>query len=430
LLQAARIASELRDAELASQAALANSRGYASVVGERDEERLAAIARALELDEPPHPAQRAQLLALQAMELSWDPDLSRRKALADESLALARGANDSGTLAAVLQRAFYGLWSPETLAVRLSLAAEFADCAATLGDPALAFWAQQVSVHSFIEHGKLAEARQAAERGWALADQLGQPALLWFDRFVRAGLELVHGDLGAGEPLAEEALQLGQEAGQPDALLTYAGQITFIRAYQGRQDEVIDMIRQGASAFPGVPGFRAGLAGALCSLDRHDEARAIVDQAASDRFEHLGSTLGTLTALALYADAAFVLSDARAAAILYERLEPFGEQVVWSGASGYGHVRMYLGLLAAAIGDDQRADEHLQFACEFHEANDIPVWAARGQLGWAESLVARGDAPAARDHAARALELSREYGYGESERRAAALLAAQAAADA
>jgi len=136
------------------------------------------------------------------------------------------------------------------------------------------------------------------------------------------------------------------------------------------------MLRQSASVFRRRTCVPRCTCANLCWLDLHDEARAILEQAASDRFEHVGSTSATLTALVLYADVAFQTSDARAAAILYERLEPFAEQVVWNGASGYGHVRMYLGLLAPAVGEHQRADEHLQFACEFHEANDMPLWTA------------------------------------------------------
>jgi hypothetical protein len=428
LLEAGRIASELGDVELAARAALANSRGYASMVGERDEERLAAIARAIELDEPPNPVRRAQLLALEAMELSWDFDFARRKALAEEALALARSAADVGALAAVLQWAITGIWSPETLEQRRSLNAEQADCAATLGDPALAFWAQCGLAHSSVEHGELTEAREAAEHAHSLADELGQPTLLWFDCFIRAGLELLHGDLAAGEGLAERAFQLGQEAGQPDAVLIYGGQMAFIRSYQGQMDEIIDMLRKSAGAFAGVPSFRAGLATTLCSLDLHDEARPILEQAASDRFEHVGSTLATLPALALYADAAFQASDARSAAMLYERLQPFAEKVVWTATQGYGHVRMWLGLLAAVLGEPRQADEHLQFACEFHEANEMPIWAARGQLGWAEALAARNDEAAARDHAAGALELSRDHGYGDFEKRAVALVETGSAA--
>jgi tetratricopeptide (TPR) repeat protein len=281
-----------------------------------------------------------------------------------------------------------------------------------------------VSVDSFVEHGELTSARDAAARAHALADELGQPTTLWLDRWIRAGLELLHGDLAAGERLAEQAFQLGQEAGQPDAFLIYGSQIAFIRSLQGRAQEIIEVLKQSASAFAGVPSFHAGLALSLCSLDLHDEARAILERATRDRFERYGATVTTLIALAQYADVAFVLSDARAAAILYERLEPFADQIVWADTQGYGHVRMYLGVLAAVLGDHKRADDYLQFACEFHEANDIPLWAARSRLGWAQALAERGDCRGVREHATRALELSQEHGYGAFESRAAALLAA------
>jgi hypothetical protein len=67
---------------------------------------------------------------------------------------------------------------------------------------------------------------------------------------------------------------------------------------------------------------------------------------------------------------------------------------------------------------------------QFHDANDMPLWTARGQLGWAEALAARGDAAAARGHAARALELSRDRGYGLFEPRAAALVETESPAEA
>jgi tetratricopeptide (TPR) repeat protein len=322
----------------------------------------------------------------------------------------------------VLQRASYGLWSPETLELRLSLNTELAACAATLGDPALEFWVQPVSVHAFVEHGDLTQARDAADRAHSLARELGQPTLSWFDCFNRATLELLNGDLAAGEQLAEQAFQLGQEAGQPDAVLVYGGQIAFVRVYQGRADEVVEMLRQSVSAFAGVAAFRAGLSQVLCWLELYEEAQPILELAASDRFEHVGSRADTLSALSLYADAAFEASHHRAAGMLYERLEPFADQVAWNGTTSYGQARMYLGLLAAVLGAHEQADQHLTLACEFHESNDLPLWTARGQLGWAKALAARGEAASAREHAARALELSREHGYGLFEPRAASLL--------
>ena len=51
LLHAARIASSLGDADLAAAAALANTRGFTSLIGDLDDERVEAIERALELDD-------------------------------------------------------------------------------------------------------------------------------------------------------------------------------------------------------------------------------------------------------------------------------------------------------------------------------------------------------------------------------------------
>src|SRR6185437_14841421 len=94
LLEAAAIASELGEAELAARAALENNRGYSSVIGEVDEQRLAAIRRAIELDEPSVPERRARLLSLQAQELAWGPDFDERCALAIRAVALAPGSGD------------------------------------------------------------------------------------------------------------------------------------------------------------------------------------------------------------------------------------------------------------------------------------------------------------------------------------------------
>ena len=430
LLEASRIASSLEDAELAARAALANNRGNSSVFLEIDQERLRAIERAIELDDPPHPTRRARLLALQAMELEWDPDFQRRWALADQAVSLARGAGDARTLTEVLRQAFYAYWSPETLELRTALATELADCAAKVQDPALKFWAHAVEHDVCAEWGDFARVQKALEREQLIAEKLGQPTLKWFATWHAAGGELIRGDLAAGERLAERAFQIGQEAGQPDAVLVYGAQLAFVRIYQGRGQEIIDMLEQSVCAYPGIPAWRAGLASALCWLDRRAEAVALLQHAASDRFEHILSGPTQPVTLALYADAASQTADTAAASILYGLIEPWADQIVWAAATAYGSARMYLGMLAAVLGDHENADQHLAFACEFQEANGLLLWAARAHVGWAEALTARGEATRAQEHATRALELSREHGYGVFEKRAAALVGAQSAAEA
>jgi tetratricopeptide (TPR) repeat protein len=268
------------------------------------------------------------------------------------------------------------------------------------------------------------------ERWQAIAEQFGQPTLQWFSMYVSAGWELLHGHLDVGERLAAEAFQIGQEAGQPDAALIYGGHLSFIRSHQGRGQEIIEMQEHSVNAYPGIAAVnRAGLADSLCLLDRGDEARSILEQAANDGFQHVAPNTTSLGALALYSSAAARTRHIEAASALHERIEPFADQVVWLTSQGFGHVRLYLGLLASVLGKQAEAEEHLGFACEFHEANDIPLWAARGHLGWAETLAERGDPAGAREHATRALELSHEHGYGTFEPRASALLAAQPAAE-
>jgi hypothetical protein len=128
-----------------------------------------------------------------------------------------------------------------------------------------------------------------------------------------------------------------------------------------------------------------------------------------------------LTALALYADAASHGGGRNAAAVLYKLLEPWADEVVWNGASAYGHVSTYLALLAARVGWDERADEHFSLACDLQEQKGMLLWAARAHLGWAEALARRGRHEHARAEAAHALALAREHGYGAIELRAATL---------
>src|SRR5581483_3018509 len=91
-----------------------------------------------------------------------------------------------------------------------------------------------------------------------------------------------------------------------------------------------------------------------------------------------------MTALALYADAASQAGVTDAIHILYELIEPWADQIVCTDGNAYGHARLYLGLLAAALGQSELADHHFELACRFNEDNDLPIGIALTQLGRAE----------------------------------------------
>ena len=426
LLDACAIATTLEDADLAARAALANSRGIVSVIGEVDQPRIDAIERALELDERSQPARRARLLALEAVELTWVLDPGRRRALADEAIALARDTRytrDPRMLAEVLQNACYAYWSADTLQLRAALVSELLASATAAQDPALLFWAHAHDFNFRVESGEFERAHAALKRQQAVADELGQPTLSWVATYHAAAWAQLRGELETAEQLAGQALQIGQEAGQPDAAFVYAACLVDVRLLQGRGQELVAMVEQSVAAYPAIIAWRANLAKNLCWLDRHAEAALIVRDAAEDRFACVHWETSRLTVLALFAEAASMSGELDAVAILYELIEPYGDQVVWTSANGFGHASMYLGLLAAALGRHEQADEQFAIATEFNEANQLPVWAARTHLGWAEALARRGERDRARQHAERTLELSREHGYGLFEPRGTAILA-------
>jgi class 3 adenylate cyclase len=431
LLEASRMAASLEDAELAASASLANGRGHTSSrFGIVDGERLHAVERAIELDDGRDPVRRARLLALKAQELAFDADFDRRRALAEEAIALARGTGDARTLADVFQRVYEPLRVPSMLALRRSLGDELAARAAELGDPALRYAAHSVSWGTSIECGDIGRAANDLQQLEALAQELDRPTFWWLLTFSQAAWKLACGNLVAGEELSRRGFEIGRDAGQPDAFVALGSQLAFVRRYQGRAGEIIGAVKESSEGIADL-AWRGGPAWMLCALDRRAEARQLLEQLEVEGFEQLtNATANALVALAMYAEVAVETGSSSAANSLYGLMEPWADQFIWNGMCGYGHMRMWLGLLAAALGEHRRADEQLQFACEFHEANDMPIWAARGRLGWADALAARGDPAAAREHAARALELSREHGYGLFEPRAAALVETESAAEA
>ena len=71
--------------------------------------------------------------------------------------------------------------------------------------------------------------------------------------------------------LAFEGLKMGSDTGQPDAPAAFGVNLVSIRWHEGRLDQIMPLIVQGAADYPGLPAFQAGYAvalmvgGALCS---------------------------------------------------------------------------------------------------------------------------------------------------------------------
>ena len=286
LLEASRIASALEDPGLAARAVLENSRGLPNVIGEVDNELLAAIARALELDDHLDPARRARLLGIQALELTYEPSsVARRRAIADDAIALARDAGDPAALACVLRDVWHAVWSADTMPQISEITDELLRVAGSVSDPALQWWATHRDYIDSVVRGRFERAADALDELEKIADELAQPALRWHAAAARASWEQLHGHLDASEEQRERALVLGQDAVPSNAAMYYAGNLGFVRIHQGRGEEVIAMMEESVAAYPGLPAWRGGLADAYCRIGWFEKAAAIVEDAARDRFD-------------------------------------------------------------------------------------------------------------------------------------------------
>ena len=423
LLQAAQIASSLGHAGLTAAAALANTRGFTSLIGDLDDEREVAIERALELDDGADLGRRAQLLALQSQELLYEHDPARRQALAMEAIALGRNIGDPRVRARVLQHAFHGLWGPDMVAVRADLTNDLLASAQAAEDRALEFWANLLLLHGSFETGDFARAQVVRDRLQELAAALQQPTVSWVAQIAVAAWAVLEGDLVAGEALARTALEMGELAGQPDARRIFGEHRALVRTYQGRGDEqLIELSRQATVAWPRMAVWPAATAQYEALFGSGDAARALLRDAVESGLDQVGWDTLRLVALSFYADAASRLGARDAAALVHELMAPWDDQFIWGGAVGYGHVRLWLGVAAATMGRNGDADEHFAFACRFHDDNGLRLWSARSHLGWSEALAARGERARAQEHASRAVDLARAHGYRLIEALAAPIL--------
>ena len=428
LLEASRLAEEIDDGDGLVRAALANTRGLQSASGIVDAERIDVLAAALETVGAEDSLERAQLLATQAVELAFSGEFARRLALSDEALAIARRLDDVGAISTVLNLRFLTLWAPETHAERLKNTVDAVELAKRSGDPLSEFYAFHWRVAICIEDADLAEARRFAARELEVADRLRLPTALWLAACDEANLAMIDGRLADADGLALVAFQTGQES-EPDALACYTAQLSYIYFEQGRLGGLVALLEQVVAENPGIPGFRATLALALCDEQRYDEARRVVDIEAASGFRGLAYDVTWLSVACIYAHVSAQLSHVDACASLYELLEPWQGLVAYPGFGVWGPVSHYLGSLALARGELAAAERHLGDAASSNRRMAAPVWAARTWIQSARLQRARGHEAQARAQLEEVLAVAEKHGCPTIARDARDLLEAAKAGD-
>ncbi|MBK5307950.1 MAG: AAA family ATPase [Frankiaceae bacterium] len=370
LLRAARLASETDDTERVVRAALANSRGFWSMAGQVDRERMAVLEEALARIGPADTADRARLLGRLASELMFTDDRPLRERLSDEAMTVARNSGDLTALADVLAEGGPANYTPWSVHRADAAMRELLELVPSLGDPyreAIAhLWSYIVAV--FVGDDRAASDAQL-EAAVRIGKDLGQPTVQWLTTFWRATQAQTEGRSTDALALAEQALAMGQASGQPDAWTWYAGQLTTVYREQGRLGDLVDAIEQEVTTHPGLPAWQIVFAQALCEVGRTDEARVIVHRFVDvpTRELHLPEDVLWIFSVAALADLCARLDETDALALLYDELLPFRHLTVHGGVAFYGSAEHHLGAAAAALHRENDAIEHLERAVGAHE---------------------------------------------------------------
>jgi hypothetical protein len=374
LLDAAALALQIGEDRLLISAALANTRGMQSETGVVDAARVRTLDAALRaIGEADSPA-RAQLLAMRAAELMYSGDWTNRVSMSDEALAMARRVDDPAALSAVLNMRFVTLLAPRTLAERSANAVEATAVAERLDDPLAHFFACHWRTYTCIEAADVLGARTWATRGREIAERFQQPTALWLSCTDQANLAIIAGEFDRAGALADEALKIGRSS-EPDAVTCHAAQRASIAFESGQLPTLIPAIEHAVQVTPGVPGFRAVLALAYITADRHDEARDLL--AAQTDFAAVPYDVAWLAVLCIYAQVSAALDEVLPAQRLYELLSPWREQIAFPAFGVWGPVELYLGSLARTMAENDLAQQHFLAASQAARRAEAPRWQER-----------------------------------------------------
>jgi tetratricopeptide (TPR) repeat protein len=425
LLEAARLAIDVGDADRLAEAALANGRGLWSYTLGVDAERVGMLEAALAAIPGDDSPTRARLLARLGQEVIFGPGSERHHRLTADGVAMARRLGDRAALGdALAARANAIFHDPPFSEEWVADSAELLALAGDLADPGLRAYAAWQRFAAAFQAGMVDAADEAlVEQERAVAES-GQPVNRWLLGLCRTGRLLAAGRIADAERSMNEVLDVGLASGQPDARMFHASTRFELLFETGRLHEDLDRLVLAVENSQRLV-LRAMLALTYSELGRDDDARRLLEPVLADLpgLPRAGGVwFRTVVPAAL---ACCGVGDPRLAEAAFEFLLPCaslitGTIVAWSGSGSH-----HLGMLATTLGRLDEADRFFAVADATHATIPAPVWLARTRLEWARMLLSRrqpGDADRAGELLGQALTSARELGRPNLERRAVELL--------
>ncbi len=381
LLEAGALAQRIGDADRLAEAALANTRWFASSVGSGDPEELQLLEAALAAVSPEPSSTRARLLATLSGELMYSDRPGDRYAVADEALEVARGIADDPTTFDVLfwrstsARRQDGLWRDDELT-------ELMDIARRGSDPLRLAMAHMVQVMRAIHVGDFAGAEAALATAADLADELRLPILRWLVTIVRANCVTMAGALDDAEKIVQEAFELSQATDQPDALSWYGVQLYMLRYQQARLGELTPLFTAMSESAPTLLTWHAARALAHTEAGECEQAQQVIDDLLAADYYHRPEEPHWLIGMSCLGSAlAAAGTDPAAMAAAYDALATRAPMFASIMPLSLGSQERVMGELALAMGRLDAAVDHFTAGIEASDQAPAPTFAARCRVG-------------------------------------------------
>jgi DNA-binding CsgD family transcriptional regulator/tetratricopeptide (TPR) repeat protein len=386
---AAEIARELGDAQLLARAAI----GYEDACwrpGIADQGAVELLEEAAAALGDVSSALRVGLLGGLARALDFQGDRERGAIVRTSAITMARALEDRVGLATVLARSY---WSRGTTSLEeiLEMLTEARDLGEELGNTEFRAEAMAWRVPAFVAVGDLESARREVTALLEIAEQTAQPFMLHVAHHYASAIALCDGQLEQAEVLSRRSHEWNDRLTGRDISAVYGIQMFSIRREQGRLAELAPVIRILAGDAGRSGPWRPGLVALLAELGMEAEARRELAQVAVEGLDRFRESLW-LASLAYLTDACTALGDETVAAMVYPELEHHAGANVMIGhlVSCYGAADRYLGMLAATLGEPERAEEHFERGLDLNRRMGAATWLAHTAYEYARILLARG----------------------------------------
>jgi DNA-binding CsgD family transcriptional regulator/tetratricopeptide (TPR) repeat protein len=312
---------------------------------------------------------------------------ARGAAVREEAIAMARRLGDRAALATVLAGSFWArdTTSPERVLEDLT---EARDIASELGDVELRAEAMAWRVAILMALCDLDAARREVAAVHATAERTAQPFHLHVAEHCGSAIALCEGRLADAEAMAARSHEWSRLLTGRDASGVYGIQMFGVRREQGRLAELAPVIRLLARE---GGHWRPGLASVLAELGMEAEARRELARVAADGLDGFRASLW-LASLTYLTDACAAVGDEATAALLYPELAPFagGNVMIGHVVACYGAADRPLGMLAATLGEWDRAERHFEAAMALNRRMGAVTWLAHTAYEYGRMLLARG----------------------------------------